>query len=292
MAYTPKQRTFRKRETKEEFAARKKAEKEAAYESIDAAISEMMQSEESFKDYLTFQSRMERYTVTNTLLIMSQRPDATQLKSADSWNELGATINKGEKGIHILEPHDFVDDEGNQRTSYNIKNVFDIAQTNAKPLPAKTFDRSPKALVKAMLNATPINKAAVDELPIENSTAYFDDKSKTLMVKKHSDTVSMFKDISRELSLAEIAANSDEYNRTECFPSAVCASYMLCEKYGIDNSDINVESSKAMWKGKENKDVRIMLTMANDSLYSLSKDIYVEMNKAKDKEPKTQEQTR
>ena len=67
---------------------------------------------------------------------------------------------------------------------------------------------------------------------------------------------------------------------------------MLCEKYGIDNSDINVESSKAMWKGKENKDVRIMLTMANDSLYSLSKDIYIEMNKAKDKEPKTQEQTR
>ena len=185
-----------------------------------------------------------------------------------------------------------MDDEGNQRTSYNIKNVFDIAQTNAEPLPAKTFDRSPKALVKAMLNATPINKAAVDELPIENSTAYFDDKSKTLMVKKHSDTVSMFKDIARELSLAEIAANSDEYNRTECLPSAVCASYMLCEKYGIDNSDINVESSKAMWKGKENKDVRIMLTMANDSLYSLSKDIYIEMNKAKDKEPKTQEQTR
>ena len=78
----------------------------------------------------------------------------------------------------------------------------------------------------------------------------------------------------------------------ECIPSAVCASYMLCEKYGIDNSDINVVSAKTMWNGKENKDVRTMLTMANDSVYSVSKDIYVEMNKAKDKEPKTQEQTR
>ena len=47
-----------------------------------------------------------------------------------------------------------------------------------------------------------------------------------------------------------------------------------------------------MWNGKENKDIRTMLTMANDSVYSVSKDIYVEMNKAKNKEPKTQEQTR
>lgn len=67
---------------------------------------------------------------------------------------------------------------------------------------------------------------------------------------------------------------------------------MLCEKYGIDNSDINVASAKTMWNGKENKDIRTMLTMANDSVYSVSKDIYVEMNKAKDKGPKTQEQTR
>ena len=175
---------------------------------------------------------------------------------------------------------------------YNVKYVFDVSQTNAQPQPAKSFDHSPKALVKAMLNATALNKSAVDELPINNSTAYFDDKSKTLMIKRHSETLAMFKDFARELSLAEIANNSDEYNRTECIPSAVCASYMLCEKYGIDNSDINVASAKTMWNGKENKDVRTMLTMANDSVYSVSKDIYVEMNKVKDKEPKTQEQTR
>mgnify|MGYP000211197012 CR=1 FL=1 len=56
---------------------------------------------------------------------------------------------------------------------------------------------------------------------------------------------------------------------------------MLCEKYGIDNSDINVASAKTMWNGKENKDVRTMLTMANDSVYSVSKDIYVENEQGK-----------
>lgn len=286
MAYRPKQRTFRKRETKEEFAARKKAEKDAAYETIDYSITQIMQDADKFKDYLRFQSHMERYTVSNTLLIMAQRPDATQLKSADSWNELGASVNKGEKGIQILEPHDYLDHNGEPRTTYNVKYVFDVSQTNAEPKSAKSLDKSPQALVRAMLNATALNKAAVDELPIENSVAFYDAENKTLLVKKHSDSVSLFKDISRELSLSEIAENSDEYNRTECLPSAVCAAYMLCEKYGIDNSDIHVDSAKAMWNGKENKDVRTMLTMANDSVYALGKDIYVQMQKNKDKAEK------
>lgn len=286
MAYRPKQRTFRKRETKEEFAARKKAEKDAAYETIDHSITEIMQDSDQFKEYLRFQSHMERYTVSNTLLIMAQRPDATQLKSADAWNEIGASIRKGEKGIQILEPHDYLDHNGEPRTTYNVKYVFDISQTNAQPQPTRSFDQSPQALVRAMLNATALNKAAVDELPIENSVAFYDTDNNTLLVKKHSDSVSLFKDISRELSLSEIAENSDEYNRTECLPSAVCASYMLCEKYGIDNSNIHVDSAKAMWNGKENKDVRTMLTMANDSVYSIGKDIYVQMQKNKEKAAK------
>ena len=99
MPYTPKQRSFRKRESKEEFAARKKAEKEQAYEIIDNSITDIMQDDEHFKEYLHFQSHMERYTVSNTLLIMAQCPDATQLKSANSWGELDASINKDRKSV-------------------------------------------------------------------------------------------------------------------------------------------------------------------------------------------------
>lgn len=58
MAYKSKQRNFKKRETKEEFAARKKAEKEAAYDTIDDSITEMMNDDESFISYLDFQSRI------------------------------------------------------------------------------------------------------------------------------------------------------------------------------------------------------------------------------------------
>ena len=64
MAYKSKQRNFKKRETKAEYAARKKAEKDAAYETIDNSISEMMQNDDSFVNYLNFQSNMDRYTAS------------------------------------------------------------------------------------------------------------------------------------------------------------------------------------------------------------------------------------
>lgn len=286
MAYKSKQKTFRKRETKEEFAARKKAEKEQAYETIDDSITEMMNDDESFISYLDFQSRMETYSASNAILIMAQYPDATRLKSANSWGELDASINKGEKGIKILEPHDYVDENGEQRTSYNVKYVFDISQTNAEPKPPQKAESNPKALAVSLMKTAPMQKVNADALPIPNSTAFYDHDNNKLMVKKGSNPISVFKDVARELSLAEIAQGCDEYKREECLPSANCAAYMLCQKYGIDNSDMNVTAAKQEWAGLENKDVRTMLAMANDGLYSVGKNLYVQLQKDKEKAEK------
>lgn len=292
MAYKSKQRNYRKRESKEEFAARKKAEKEAAYETIDNSISEMMQSDESFIDYLNFQSNKEMYSASNAILIMSQCPDATQLKSADSWNELNVKINKGEKAIHILEPTEYADENGEQRTAYNIKNVFDISQTDAEPKPPQKLESNPKVLAMALMDSSPVRKAKVEKLPIANSTVFYDHDKNTLFIKLNSNPISVFKDVSRELALAEIADGYDEYNREECLPSAVCSAYMLCQKYGIDNSDMNVIDAKKEWSGLENKDIRSMLAMANDGLYAVSKNLYVQLQKNRESEKANKEPAR
>lgn len=282
MAYKSKQRNFKKRETKEEFAARKKAEKEAVYDTIDDSITEMMNDDESFISYLDFQSRMDFYSASNAILIMSRCPDATLLKSADSWNELDVKINKGEKAIHILEPIEDVDKNGEQRTFYNVKNVFDISQTNAEPKPPQKAESNPKALAVSLMETAPMQKVNAAELPIPNSTAYYDHDNNKLMVKKGSNPISVFRDVARELALAEIADGCDEYNRQECLPSAVCSAYMLCQKYGIDNSDMNVTAAKQEWAGLENKEIRSRLAMANDGLYSVGKNLYIQLQKEKE----------
>lgn len=292
MAYKSKPRNFKKRETTAEFAARKKAEKEAAYETIDNSISEMMQSDESFIDYLKFQSHMEFYSASNAILIMAQCPDATHIKSADSWNELNIRINKGETAIHILEPTEDVDKNGEQRTFYNVKKVFDISQTNAEPKPPQKLESNPKVLAISLMETAPMQKVNSDELPIPNSTAFYDHDNNKLMVKTGSNPISVFRDVARELSLAEIAQGCDEYKRDECLPSANCAAYMLCQKYGIDNNNMNVTDATKKWAGLENKDIRTMLAMSNDALYSVGKNLYVQLEKGKENEKASKEPAR
>lgn len=283
MAYKSKQKTFRRRETKEEYAARKKAEKDAAYETIDNSIDEMMNNDESFISFLNFQSNMERYTASNAILIMSRCPDATMLKAKSVWKDLGVEVQASEdEAIHILKPSDYIDNEGNQRTSYNVDYVYDISQTDAEPKPPQKAESNPKVLALALMDSSPVPKRQVDELPIADSVAFYDNENNQLLIKKNSYSIPLFKDIARELALAEISDGCDEYNIAECLPSAVCSAYMLCQKYGIDNSDMNVTAAKQEWAGLENKEVRSRLAMANDGLYSVSKNLYVQLQKDKE----------
>ena len=69
--------------SKEEYAEKKRAEKEKVYQMIDDAAREIVSDPEKFKSFLDTQSRMDRYSAANALLIYSQYPQATQLKDFD-----------------------------------------------------------------------------------------------------------------------------------------------------------------------------------------------------------------
>ena len=90
--------------SKEEYAEKKRAEKEKVYQMIDDAAREIVSDPEKFKSFLDTQSRMDRYSAANALLIYSQYPQATQLKDFDDWGKDNVKITKGAKSISILEP--------------------------------------------------------------------------------------------------------------------------------------------------------------------------------------------
>lgn len=41
----------------------------------------------------------------------------------------------------------YIDNEGNQRTSYNVDYIYDISQTNAEPKPPQKAESNPKVLL-------------------------------------------------------------------------------------------------------------------------------------------------
>ena len=118
---------------KEEWAAKKQQERTEAFEMLDNATVEAVANPETFRDYLLIQSRFGKYSVSNALLISYQNNEATYLADFETWKEKGVFVQKGERGITLLEPgNEFTREDGTTGFSINVKKVFDISQTNSE----------------------------------------------------------------------------------------------------------------------------------------------------------------
>ena len=84
---------------KEAWASRKQQDREAAYAMVDDALKKMGSDTKAFQTYLDVQSKFERYSVSNALLVAAQKPEATDLGDANFWRGRGGYIRKGESGI-------------------------------------------------------------------------------------------------------------------------------------------------------------------------------------------------
>ena len=89
---------------KEAWAEKKQAERQSVYDLADTTAVEVSADGSKFQSYLDVQTRFSRYSATNVLLILAQKPEATQLKDFNGWKEAGASIKRQQKGISILEP--------------------------------------------------------------------------------------------------------------------------------------------------------------------------------------------
>jgi hypothetical protein len=128
-----------------------------------------------FREFLTTMSKFWEYSFGNQILIMLQRPGATRVAGFVTWKELGRHVKWGEKGIAILAPclppkalacplcgNPFTERELRTHLSevhrredisalvrearegavavptptyFKVVNVFDVSQTEGKPLP-------------------------------------------------------------------------------------------------------------------------------------------------------------
>ena len=224
---------------KNAWIKRKQEERKSAYDLIDKTASEIVTNPDKFKTYLDTQSRMNKYSIGNALLITAQMPNATQLKEFSDWKEAGAFIKKNANSITILEPGEpYTRADGSQATSYNPKKVFDISQTTFKQN-SKSNDYDDKTKLTALLKDCPVNIKVVDEISGTNRVALWNKQESVIYVKRGGETQDIFKELSEELARATIEETGNaSLDNFKCR----CTSYMLCRKYGIDVSDFDLNS--------------------------------------------------
>lgn len=281
MAYTPKQNNLKTNKkpylSKEEYAEKRKAEKDALYKLVEDGISDILSGQDGLLKYLDVQSRFDAYSVSNAILIAQQMPKAKQLKSYEGWAESKIQVKQKSRSISILEPSSYTDKNGNEKISFVVKKMFDISQTTARQQMTQT-NPDIKEITKALMKSSIVECKVAEKLPIQNSAAYYNEKDNVVYLAE-SNPVKLFQDIVRELALAEISYNDSEYNRIECLPSANCTAYMICKRYGVDTKDIPIVDALDAWKNKEPKEIRINLAMARDSNKAINTELYKALHK-------------
>ena len=244
----------------EEYKEKKKAEKAAVYQMLDDTALEVVQSPEKFRGYLDVQSRMDRYTANNALLMYKQFPQASQVKEFDDWVSEDVKINKGAKTFIILDPYEYTKKDGTIGIDFNLKRVLDVSQTNGRRPAAPAADRDPRKLVAVMLDTAPIEVESVDELPYPNMGAFYKNENQTLYVKRDiGDSVALCQCVDQELGHAELSMNSETYSRRDMGFWAVCIGYMLCKKYGVDTQNLAIDRIPDELKNKEPKEIKAEL---------------------------------
>lgn len=264
----------------EEYKAKKRAELDNAYEMLKEETEAVVFDKAELMKYLDTQAKFNMYSVSNALLIAKQNPEAMQLKTFDDWKSKNVMINKGEKGISIIEPTEFAKSDGSKGTGYNVKKLFDVSQTTGMPRDGYFKNLNDRQLLKALVSKSPITIEAVDAIDEEHN-AIFDIRNQKVFVKRGLEPDVFFRDVSVELAHAEFAADNYGYNRSENEYKARIASYMLCKRYGIDTNGIEIELPESYQEMKY-KDVRSELNTVRKAM----NEINGRMNEAIEKQRK------
>lgn len=88
------------RKTKEQ----KEEELKQLADKIQTKVNEFVMNPEIIKDYLLFKRQFREYSMNNTILIYSGRPDALGVGTFKFWQKKGHPVKRGEKGIGIYAP--------------------------------------------------------------------------------------------------------------------------------------------------------------------------------------------
>ena len=106
--------------------ARSKEEKTAFIAHLRAAAKSMEESGVKIPSNLG-----RSYSLQNCLMILFQKPSATQCAGFHAWREAGRAVRKGAKGAAILVPLGVsTNEEGEDKPIFSWRYVFDINDTD------------------------------------------------------------------------------------------------------------------------------------------------------------------
>lgn len=93
------------------------------------------------EEFMAVMAKFPRYSFQNCMLIALQKPGARMVQGFHAWKKAGRWVKKGEKGIGIVAPlmyrnqEEAEDDDIRTLRGFKVVHVYDVSQTEGKELP-------------------------------------------------------------------------------------------------------------------------------------------------------------
>lgn len=232
---------------------------------LEAGIKEVFTSGR-YREYLSAMNKFHSYSYNNSLLILMQKPEASYVAGFKTWETLGRHVKKGEKGITILAPCPYKsvnyvdviepdtgqvkrDEQGNvmkerkeiSRASFKAISIFDISQTEGKPLPE---------LVKELQGEIPDYKILMDSIrdvapvPIrfdvwnETKKGYYDLENQEIVIKSGMSDLQTIKTAIHETTHSILHKDKEHTKDSRTMEvEAESVAFICCQHLGLDTSD-------------------------------------------------------
>ena len=265
--------------SKEEFAAKKQAERDAAYALSDQTALEVTSDGGTFQQYLDLQGQLRHanpdlrnklYSETNVLLVLAQKPDATQLGDYEYWQERGCRITSGPgSGIAIIErSKEYKREDDTIGRGYNVKKVFDISQVDARKLVQPPDPQyAERQLLKSLIAHAPVTVTLVDDV-ISDKGAIYEPQSGTILVQRGMEFPSTFRSLAEATATYYLTTGPDTQENPEF--SAACTAYMLCKKYGVDTDSFWFDDAPEVFARMDAKEIKGELSQIRDVAADIS----------------------
>ena len=279
-------------------------------ERLEKGVQELFTSEK-YMEYLRVMSQFHNYSFSNTLLIAMQKPDATLVAGYGAWQKkFERNVMKGEKAIKIFAPaprkveveRDVIDpdtkrpvlDENGepkketvtiQKPYFKVTSVFDVSQTDGKPLPELATVQDLTGSVEGYsmffeaLRRT--SKVPMDFETIEgDSHGYYHQVEKRIAIAEGMSEAQNVKTAIHEIAHSRLhdvdmadAENGVMVDRRTREVQAESVAYTVCQRYGIETSEYSFGYIAGWSNGREMKELRSAMEVIRREADSMIKEI-------------------
>lgn len=258
--------------SKEEYAAQKKAEREALWARVDAGAEAVLGDGSSLQKFLDFVSQCNPQRTANLLLLYEQNPEITWAKSFEGWKEDGRSVRGGETGYTAILGQDYEREDGKTASGYTIGKMFDISQTRGRQPDERPVYAEDEVLT-ALFTHSSVRLSVADNLP-DKVQAQYVPQHRTIYVRNNMDAGTTFRAVARELSSASYDLHDGRFNRSAYGAQSYCAAYVVAKKYGVDVSMFRFDKVCELCALREPQDKRRFLADVKSAAYTVDRLVY------------------